>query len=122
MLKCVDTTNISEIKLIYQKKEFAILNEYISYKRDIALFNNIDWKYINYKDNKKYLLNDNVFENIINYMFLIFDMAEPLGKKYSLHSNEKVVLRNYHKLKNEIININCKILKKIKVDEKLWKE
>ena len=112
MLEDIDTTNISDVKLIYQKKEFAILNEYISYKRDVALINNIDWKYINYKDNQRYLLDDQVFESIINYIFLIFDIAEPLGKKYSLHSNEKVVLNNYHELKSEIININNKILKK----------
>lgn len=110
LLEKIDTEKISEIKLIYQKKEFAILNEYISYKRDIALFNNIDWKYINYFDNYDYLNSDKAFNNILDYLFIMFDIVEPLEGKYSLHNNENIVLNNYNTLKKEIKKINKEIL------------
>lgn len=113
LLKEIDKTNISEIKLIYQKKEFALLNEYISYKRDLTLLNNNDWKYINYFDNQKYLKEDKIFKYIINYMFTIFTLAEPLGKYYSLHSNKHINLENYDNLEKIIKDTNNKILSSI---------
>lgn len=40
LLLDIDKSNISQIKLVYQKKEFALINEYISLKRDLILLDN----------------------------------------------------------------------------------
>lgn len=113
LLKEIDNDNISDFKMVYQKKEFALLNEYISYKRDISLLNNIDWKYINYFDNQKQLFKDNIFISILNYLFLLFENVESLGKKYSLHSNEIVKIKNYKLLYIAITTINNNILEEV---------
>lgn len=106
----IDKTNISQIKLIYQKREFALLNEYISYKRDITLFEHKEWKYINFFDNQIYLNKDYIFEYILDYFFKIFEFAEPLGSDYSLHSNKKSNIECYEDLEKIINCINNKLL------------
>lgn len=113
----IDKTNISQIKLIYQKKEFALINEYISLKRDLVLINNQEWKYINYYNNQKYLNKDTNFNDLLNYMYTIFELAEPLGSNYSLHSNKIINIENYQRLENSIKEINYKILTSIKKKE-----
>lgn len=109
MLNEIDINNISQVKLLYQKKEFALLNEYVSFKRDILLLKGMEWKYINYYENQEYLLNDHVFQKILEYMFYLSEIAEPLGTKFSLHSNEHIELKEYDQLKKKIKNINQEI-------------
>ncbi len=109
MLNKINTKNISQVKLLYQKKEFALLNEYISFKRDIFLLKNIDWKYINYYENYQYLMDDEIFQKILNYMFFLFEIVEPLGTKFSLHTNACVELKEYKQLKKKMKMINDEI-------------
>ena len=117
LLLDIDKFNISQIKLVYQKKEFALINEYISLKRDLILLDNKEWKYINYYDNQEYLNKDPIFKYLLNYMYTIFSLAEPLGSDYSLHSNKHINIDNYQYLENLIKDTNNKILNSIK-----WKE
>ncbi len=98
--------DISQFKDIYQKKEFDLINEYISLKRDICLFNNIDWLMINYYDNLAFLKNDLVFNKALEYMFFLFKMTEQLGNRYSLHINEFVAIPNFDKLTTKIMELN----------------
>lgn len=109
MLNKINTKNISQVKLLYQKKEFALLNEYISFKRDIFLLKNIDWKYINYYENYQYLMDDEIFQKILNYMFFLFEIVEPLGTKFSLHTNACIELKEYKQLKKKMKMINDEI-------------
>lgn len=109
MLNKINKKNISQVKLLYQKKEFALLNEYISFKRDIFLLKNIDWKYINYYENYQYLMDDEIFQKILNYMFFLFEIVEPLGTKFSLHTNACVELKEYKQLKKKMKMINDEI-------------
>lgn len=113
LLTTIDKNNISEIKLVYQKKEFALINEYISYKRDLILLSNKEWKYINYYDNQIYLNKDNNYKYILDYMFAIFTFANPYGKDYSLHSNKQIKIDNYNMLEKLIKDTNKQILSTI---------
>lgn len=113
-LQEIDKFDISQIKLIYQYKEFALLNEYISLIRDQKLLSNQEWKYINYYENQNYLTEDPLYEQIICYIFNIFKIAEPLKKAYSLHTNKHIRLNNYDELEKILKHTNDKILNIIK--------
>ena len=51
--------------------------------------------------------------SILNYLFLLFENVESLGKKYSLHSNEIVKIKNYKLLYIAITIINNNILEEV---------
>ena len=109
--------NIREFKNIYQKKEFELINEYISLQRDICLLNKKDWKVINYFDNSLYLGDDITFQYCLNYMFLLFDITEPLGNRYSLHSDEIIKIDEIDLIKSSILLLNKRILENILGEE-----
>lgn len=115
LLKNENLQCIKKWKLIYQKKEFAAFNEYISYKRDVALIQGIDWQYINYYDNyydnQISLNNDKIFKNILDYLFELSKLVEPLGDGYSLHNDEEKCLFCYNKLEKKRIDIKIELLK-----------
>lgn len=98
--------DVSKFKNIYQKKVFNLINEYISLKRDICLFNNIDWPMINYYDNLVFLKNDIVFNKALEYMFLLFDKTEQLGNRYSLHTSEIIEIPNLNEMTTKIVELN----------------
>ena len=75
----------------------------------IFLLKNIDWKYINYYENYEYLMDDEIFQKILNYMFFLFEIVEPLGTKFSLHTNAYVELKEYKQLKKKMKMINDEI-------------
>ena len=117
LFNTIDHLNISEFKNVYQKKEFGLINEYISLKRDICLYNGIDWPTINYYANLTHLSSDQVFTAAIEYMFLLFDITEPLGNRYSLHTNELIRIDYFDNIKNKMIELNKKIMSAVLIEE-----
>ena len=100
---------ISDFKTIYQKKEFNLINNYISLKRDICLFHHGEWRFIHYYDNLNYLRDDIAFQQSLKYMFLLFDMIEPFGNKYSLHRDELLEIGDIELLVKQIKILNKEI-------------
>ena len=117
LFNTINNLNISEFKTLYQKKEFDLINEYISLKRDICLYSGIDWYTINYYDNLNHLHHDKVFATAIEYMFLLFDITEPLGNRYSLHTNEIIEIADLDSIKNRLIKLNKLIMSSILIEE-----
>ena len=113
LLKNNKYSESKDFKNVFQKQEFEIINEYISLKREIVLINNGKWKYINYYDNTEFLKSDIVFWESLEYMFMLFDVVEQLGNKYSLHSNKKININNINNLVNKIKYLNNLIIKRM---------
>ena len=120
LMKIIDESNISEFKDLYQKREFGLINDYISLKRDINILHNGEWKRINYNDNLEYLEYDNTFKKALEYMFLLFRLTEPLGNRYSLHTNEIIQINDIDIIKKKLQELNSQIYLEIsREDDKI---
>jgi len=111
-----NSESINDFKKIFQMEEFKLLYEYVSYKRDLCLLNNIDWKFINLEDNKNYLVNVSSFYNIEKYLYSLFEVVEPLKTKYSIHKEGDIDSLNFKLLEKELYSVN-EILR-----GELWKD
>lgn len=108
--------SICDFKKIFQMEELKLLYEYISYKRDLYLLNNDDWKFINLEDNSNYLRKDYAFNYIKKYLYSLFKVVEPFQNKYSIHKEGNIESIYFNSLEKELANIN-----KI-IGGKLWKD
>ena len=52
-------------------------------------------------------------------MFLLFDITEPLGNRYSLHTNELIEIDNLDIIKNKIKDLNRNIMENIMIWEEI---
>lgn len=108
--------SICDFKNIFQMEAFKLFYEYLSYKRDLYLLSNQEWKFINLKDNREYLTYDPIIDNIENYIYNLFEIVEPLKNKYSIHKDGYIDSKYFNQLTKELFIITQMI------GGYLWKE
>lgn len=105
-LETINHHNLKEIKQIYQKKEFDMFYNYLSYQRDIELMGNNKWKYINCLPNQKYLKRNKVYKIFLEYLDLLTISIEEYGRDYSIHQDKIVTVKNQEELRKKLLLIN----------------
>lgn len=80
------------------------------------LYNDDEWKFIDFLTIDKYMENDIILQCIKDYICSLFDIVEPFKNNYSIHKDNFINSNFYELQRNELLKINKTI------GDALWKE